>query len=113
MAVAFANTDGGKIIFGVDDDGNIIGVKGKDIEEQIQNKLADLAEPHIMYEITKVQILDKEVYVLSINEGNNKPYLFNGKYYIRRGSSCRIASRYDLDHLYEQRYSNVNPPGRY
>ena len=79
--VAFANTKGGHLIIGVDDNKNIIGLKDGDedifyleqlIDERIYPKL-----PYKMYKhgISK----DMEIVIIEIAEGNEKPYYVNEK----------------------------------
>lgn len=102
-AVAFANGEGGAILFGVDDHANIEGVKEK-IEESITKSLRSRCEPSIEPDMQTVTIEDKEIVVVRINEGKNKPYTLRDKgVYIRSGSTNRIANRMELDELYEKK----------
>lgn len=78
---AFANYNGGDIIFGVDDDLNIIGLddiinKKLDIENQINGSI----KPQINY---RIQITNKNTIVLHIFKGDETPYLYNNKAYRR------------------------------
>lgn len=102
-AVAFANGEGGAILFGVDDNGNIEGIKEK-IEESIPKSLRSRCEPSIEPYIKIVTIEDKQIVVVRINEGKNKPYTLRDKgVYIRSGSTNRIANRMELDEFYEKK----------
>ena len=102
-AVAFANGKGGAIIIGVDDKSNIIGFYPDKIEEHIINIIRSRCDPFIEPELQSVEIDDKPIIVVRINEGTNKPYTLRDKgVYVRSGSTDRIASRIELDEFYEK-----------
>ena len=105
--VAFANGKGGAILIGVDDNSNIIGFYPDKIEEQIINMVRSRCDPFIEPEIKVVKIDEKPIIVVTINEGENKPYTLRDKgVYVRSGSTDRIASRIELDEFYEEKKTN-------
>ncbi|MGB3468745.1 MAG: ATP-binding protein [Cyclobacteriaceae bacterium] len=102
--VAFANSAGGKLLVGVDDNGDTPGVKFPEEEEYILNKaIAELCSPKIDYqlEIVKVSEYDEHaILVYDIPEGKRKPYYARekkndkfGKAYIRLADKSIQASR--------------------
>lgn len=94
---AFANSRGGIILFGVDDNGNKTGLKiKKNIAEHIITIASNNLKPSI---IPLVEVIDKEVVVITIESGLDKPYAANGVYYIRVGPVSRKASRDELIRL--------------
>ncbi len=100
--VAFANSEGGMIFIGVDDDGNIKGVSDNSIEEKIMNICRNNCIPNISPGFQSVDINGKAVAVVTIGKGLNKPYYTTDhKYYIRVGTTKRIASREELLRLFE------------
>jgi hypothetical protein len=109
-AVAFANGEGGAILFGVDDNANIVGVKEK-IGDSLTRSLSSRCEPFIEHDVKTVTVEDKTIVVVRINEGKNKPYALRDKgVYIRSGSTNRIANRIELDEFYEKkRTTSLNP----
>jgi predicted HTH transcriptional regulator len=73
--IAFANTEGGTIIFGVTDKGKIIGIESeKEIAELVKNTIRDFCEPSVDYNLFYIRVKDKEVVALEILESMNKPY---------------------------------------
>lgn len=107
-AVAFANSEGGAILLGIDDNTNIVGTYEEKIEERVMSILRSRCEPLIEPDIKKITIEDKPIVVIRINEGKNKPYILRDRgVYIRSGSSDRSASRMELDEFYEEKR---NPP---
>lgn len=73
--IAFANTSGGKIIFGIKDSGKIIGVHSeKEITELINETINNYTEPKIEFKLHYIEIETKEVVVLEIPESKNKPH---------------------------------------
>lgn len=102
-AVAFANGEGGTILFGVDDNANIKGVK-EQIGDSLSKSLRSRCEPFIEHDIKTVTIEGEQIVVFRINGGKNKPYTLRDKgVYIRRGSSNRIANRMELDEFYDKK----------
>jgi len=102
--VAFANTDGGKLLVGVDDNGDIPGLKYPEEEEYILNKaMTELISPHVDYELKIIRLSeteDRAVLYYDIAPGVRKPYYAKekpkdkyGKAYIRLADKSIQASR--------------------
>ena len=73
--IAFANTKGGYIIFGVDDDREVVGVDSEKAESEMIKDAADnYCEPPLKYSIDFIELYGKEVVVVSIPESDNKPH---------------------------------------
>lgn len=82
---AFANTEGGELIIGIDDKGTILGVTDLDdllveIPNRIKNRLGIV--PDVKSEIQK----GKEIIIVSVSP-SYAPISYDGKYYIRSGSN--------------------------
>lgn len=99
--IAFANTDGGKIFVGVEDDGNILGVSQPDtVTLQINNAIRDAIRPDVtLFTETIVEQLDeKPVVVIFVQRGTARPYYLSGKgirpegVFVRQGSSTVPAT---------------------
>jgi len=101
--VAFANTEGGNLIVGVSDEGEIIGVTNLDKEMQrIDNICANNCEPTVYTTIEKLVIDDKKILIVKISKGTQRPYRTNrGIHYIRTASGKRIASPGELRLIYQ------------
>ncbi len=83
---AFSNYDGGEILFGVDDDGNIKGLS--DVKQaclDIENKINDSISPQPNYTL-EIQNNDQTI-KLSVKSGLQKPYLYKSKAYKRNDTS--------------------------
>ena len=95
---AFANYDGGRIIFGVADNGDIIGLKDP-VQSclDIENKINDSIHPQPQYELS-VQNADKTV-TLMVMSGNNKPYTYKSKAYRRNDTATIEADELELSRL--------------
>jgi len=73
--IAFANIKGGYIIFGVDDDRQVIGVDSEKSEsEMIKDAAENYCEPPLKYSIDFIEVHGKEVVIASIPESDNKPH---------------------------------------
>ena len=83
---AFSNYDGGEILFGVDDDGNIKGLS--DVKQaclDIENKINDSISPQPNYTL-EIQNNEKTI-KLSVKSGLQKPYLYKSKAYKRNDTA--------------------------
>ena len=83
---AFSNYDGGIIIFGVDDDGNIKGLQ--DVKQaclDIENKINDSISPQPDYTL-EIQNNDQTI-KLTVKSGLQKPYLYKSKAYKRNDTA--------------------------
>src|SRR3989339_2032543 len=73
--IAFANTKGGYLVIGVDDDKEIIGVESEKAEaELIYDAANNFCEPPLNINIDYVEVKGKEVVVVEIFESDNKPH---------------------------------------
>ena len=83
---AFSNYDGGEILFGVDDDGNIKGLSNvKQACLDIENKINDSISPQPNYTL-EIQNSDQTI-KLNVKSGLQKPYLYKSKAYKRNDTS--------------------------
>lgn len=73
--IAFANSKGGRIIFGIKDNGKIIGVHSeKEISELVKKTVDEYITPKLNYDLEYIEFEEREVVVLSIQESQNKPH---------------------------------------
>ena len=96
--IAFANTDGGIVYVGIDNDGNVIGLADADQEyTRITNGIRDAIMPDVTM-FVRFTIQDSKVVRIAVSEGTNKPYYLKGKglkpsgVYVRQGTSSVPAS---------------------
>lgn len=79
---AFANYGSGRIIFGIDDDGKVVGIE--DLGEtclNLENKINDNIVPKPNFKFIKNG--KNKTITPVIEEGLDKPYLYKGKAYKR------------------------------
>lgn len=87
--VAFANSRGGTILFGVRDDGTVIGVKDKNkLKSQIQDTARN-CEPNVVIHLSEIE----DVIVATVPEGKDKPYQCKTGFYTRTGPNSQKLTR--------------------
>lgn len=82
---AFANFNDGTIIFGISNDGSVVGIKNP-IEEclNIENQINDSIKPKPNYSL---KLNEDNTITLKVYKGLETPYRYNGKCYKRNDSS--------------------------
>lgn len=99
--IAFANTRGGTLYIGVEDNGTVIGVDSADrVTLQINNMVRDSIKPDItMFVHYETQVIDdKQIIAVTVQEGTDRPYYLGSKglkpsgVYVRNGTSTDPAS---------------------
>lgn len=94
---AFANYNGGKIIFGIDDDLNVIGLDDPEKDKlSIENMINDSISPLPNYILEAKN--DKTI-VLTVLAGDDKPYMLNGKTYKRNDTATIEVDKVELNRL--------------
>ena len=83
---AFANTEGGRLVIGVRDDGNIVGLKDVDRARLRIEQALKAVSPSVQVVTETIGIDDKSVLVVTIPKGTRSPYLFAGKLFNRHGA---------------------------
>jgi predicted HTH transcriptional regulator len=100
---AFANTNGGQIYVGIDDNGAIKGLSSDDIKRLnlwISNATSQKIEPPIFVQTQIVLENDKNVMIITVPRGTNKPYSVNkSEFWVKNGADKRRASREELFRL--------------
>ncbi len=96
--IAFANTDGGIVYVGIDNDGNAVGLTDVDTEyTRITNGIRDAIMPDVTM-FVRFTVQENKVVRITVSEGSNKPYYLKGKglkpsgVYVRQGTSSVPAS---------------------
>ena len=104
--VAFSNTEGGIVIFGVSDDGDIKGLNRDEIEkigQLIGNTGQENVKPPIHPLIQNMTIDSKKVVVVFVAKGTSKPYkTSSGVFYTKSGADKKIISDEELLRLFAQ-----------
>ena len=95
---AFANYDGGSILFGVNDKGKAVGIS--DIEQKcldIENSINDSIKPQPEYSMEVINV--GKTISLNVRPGVNKPYMYKGKAYKRNDTSTIEVDQIELKRL--------------
>lgn len=92
--IAFANSKGGVILFGVEDKtGKLVGLSYEQIQQtsrELGNAANEQVRPTIYIETEVVRVENKHFLVCSVEQGKNKPYKnLNGEIWVKQGADKR------------------------
>jgi predicted HTH transcriptional regulator len=97
--IAFANTSGGVVLFGIDDDKSVVGVESEKGELGfIEEAASELSDPPIPYIVTIFNVRGRDVICVEVAESKAKPHFLvdhseeDRKAYVRVGENSIQAS---------------------
>ncbi len=102
--IALANTDGGAIIFGVNDQLRIEGVDDPEsVEEQLREICARQIQPPVMPWINKVAFDNgRRIVTLELTPADRPHRTMDDRFYLREGAIKREATREELSRIYRE-----------
>jgi ATP-dependent DNA helicase RecG len=100
---AFANASGGVLLIGVDDKNVIQGVTIDNSKRSaIQNSIGEISPP-LQCEFYIVEVDGKNVAVVEVPSGQNKPYVLSGAIYVRQGpNSQKLTTVEEMRNFFQQ-----------
>lgn len=109
--VAFANTKGGVLYLGIEDDGHICGLENPDATMlSVMNVVRDSIKPsaEMVVQCEQVEMHGKQVVGVRVERGANRPYYLAGKgmrpegVYVRQGSGSYMASEIEIANMLKE-----------
>ncbi len=102
--IAFANTRGGFLFIGVDDDKSIYGIESEKSDTDLIKETAEkYCEPKVNYSIECISVKNKDIICVQIYESDNKPHriqdyknsldLNTAQVYVRVNDKSVLASK--------------------
>ncbi|GHS89857.1 hypothetical protein FACS1894201_11200 [Bacteroidia bacterium] len=92
---AFANSAGGYLLIGVDDENVVCGVMLDNKQRSaLQDSIRDIS-PAVYTEMYCVDIAGKAVWVIEVPAGSSKPHVLGGAIYIREGANTQKLTTAD------------------
>ncbi len=101
--VAFANMDGGLLLIGVADSGDVVGCSASKMEERVINVCRHNIRPSLIPNLATKQVNDKNILVVEIKPGDSVHATIQGKYFIRVGSTKQVPTQQELLRLFQRR----------
>jgi ATP-dependent DNA helicase RecG len=100
---SFANASGGVVLIGVDDANTIKGIIIDNAKRSaIQNSIGEISPP-LQCEFYIVEVDGKNIAVIEVPSGHNKPYVLSGAIYVRQGpNSQKLTTVEQMRNFFQQ-----------
>ena len=100
---AFANASGGVVLIGVDDANNIKGITIDNAKRSaIQNSINEIS-PVLKCDFNIIEVDGKNIAVIEVPSGQNKPYVLSGAIYVRQGpNSQKLTTVEEMRDFFQQ-----------
>ena len=104
--VAFANMNGGVVLLGVEDNGNVSGIQRENAQAWLMDTvIRRYVEPQIIPNYEEVEHENGRVAVIRVPMGAAKPYGVRQNdrldYYMRTGNTCQLPGRDQIARLFQ------------
>ena len=101
---AFANSGGGTILIGIDDNRKIIGIQPDEEQFMLEKAAGFFCKPEVNFSLELEEEDGKSVLLVAVENGPDKPYACldshgDWKYYIRSADQCLMVSKTVVDSL--------------
>lgn len=104
IACSFLNTSGGQIVVGLKDKTKVLGVvDAKNKEQELKEYLIQQIVPDSVISVSTEVFQDKELILVKVLEGQNKPYVYNGTIFYRYDDGSKNASKNEVINLIDSR----------
>ncbi|MFQ5627777.1 MAG: helix-turn-helix domain-containing protein [bacterium] len=97
---AFANSEGGVVLLGVRDSGEIIGIEvGGQTKVRLSTMITGVTDPVIYPSVEIISVAEKTVIAIKVDVSENRPHLCKGRAYKRVGATDAQLSRDEYEKL--------------
>lgn len=100
---AMLNEHGGTILVGVNEEKNVVGVSTDIDVKNLLSSLMNKIRPSAPIDVQSVEYETKRVILISVWEGAQKPYLYEGAIYQKIGTEGGVATSESISKMLEER----------
>ena len=101
---SFANSGGGHLVLGVEDDGSITGIGDRAAADALQRHVSQIArrlDPPLAIDHSLYELEARRVLAIGVSPfQTGRPFSWKSRYYVRDGNLSRDAHRAELDRLF-------------
>jgi len=99
VVAAFLNTEGGRVLLGIAEDGTVIGVDDHLISHRLQDTLRSGISPAARFSVIVRNVGDKHIVLVDVPAGAERPYVVNDRIFVWRGAEVAAAGALDISQM--------------
>jgi len=101
---AFLNSKGGTVFCGIDDNGKIIGIENApSYVDKLHTFLNETITPKALFSVNIDEEKGKNIISIEVPEGKDRPYVYQGAVFVRRGSQTRTVDNITLREMVQSK----------
>ncbi|MCF7959381.1 MAG: putative DNA binding domain-containing protein [Pirellula sp.] len=98
------NAEGGVIAIGVANDGSLVGIENAEFQaEELDMAIRKRISPLAPWSVMNTEADGVSIILVDVPSGSRKPYVIDGKVFVRVGEANRPAAAEDINRLIQQR----------
>ncbi|MGB4859651.1 MAG: RNA-binding domain-containing protein [Dokdonella sp.] len=111
VVCSFLNTQGGTIFCGIGEDGQVTGLSPAEQDPQrghgLHRALANKLTPSVLFTVSVDDLDGKAVLTIEVPEGKDRPYVCDGRVFVRAGAHTQVADASALRNMVQTKAVSV------
>lgn len=105
---AFANGNGGRVMIGISESGNIQGLPERAKINSVSQEIIDKISPRPVFSAIERNILDKSIIIIDVPSGHERPYVMDDCIYAWNNGAAKQASPREISGMISARVEESN-----
>ncbi|MFS2045677.1 ATP-binding protein [Stenotrophomonas geniculata] len=100
---AFANGNGGRVMIGISESGNILGLPKQASIKSVSQDVSEKISPRPAFSVIQRKILEKSIIIIDVPSGHERPYVMDDCIYAWSNGAAKQASPREISRMISAR----------